>query len=85
MLTMMQMYTLPEVIDKLTMNLVKEEHMKRLEAVTVERQLTKGERCPECDYDGGKLGHTKQINPNNPNDLICGNCSRAFLTLKEKN
>jgi hypothetical protein len=44
--------------------------------------MTKTERCPECDYDGGKWDHTKQINPNNPYLLICVNCSHAFLTTK---
>lgn len=42
--------------------------------------------CPRCGYDGrgvrdGRKGyqeHTKQLNPENPNRLICGNCSEAF-------
>lgn len=34
--------------------------------------------CPECDYDGGKYGHTKQLNPNNPFDWICSGCGHAF-------
>jgi len=34
--------------------------------------------CPECDYDGGKYGHTKQLNPNNPNDWICSGCGYGF-------
>jgi len=42
--------------------------------------------CPACGYDGkgmcdGRYGyqkHTKQLNPQNPYELICGNCSEAF-------
>ena len=41
-------------------------------------KLNNGISCPECGYDGGKYGHTKQLNPNNPNDLICSSCSYAF-------
>jgi len=43
--------------------------------------------CPDCDYDGGKYGHTKQLNPDNPFELICSNYSFAFKEkkkLKEK-
>ena len=44
------------------------------------------ECCPKCGYDGlgvydGRKGfqqHAKQLNPDNPNKLICGNCSEAF-------
>ncbi len=36
--------------------------------------------CPECGWDGGKYGHTKQTNPQNPYDLICSSCSFAWIT-----
>lgn len=43
-------------------------------------------KCPKCGYDGsgvhekrkGFQTHRKQLNWNNPNKLICGNCSEAF-------
>jgi len=34
--------------------------------------------CPSCGYDGGKWGHQKQINPDNPFKWICGSCSQVF-------
>ncbi len=34
--------------------------------------------CPECGSDGGKYGHVKQINRNNPFKWICAYCSLAF-------
>lgn len=43
--------------------------------------------CPDCGYDGnGRMKesqykhqpHVKQLNPENPNKWICGNCSCAF-------
>ena len=39
-------------------------------------------RCPECGYGGGKYGHFYQLNPDNPNDFICGSCSHAWKILK---
>ncbi len=38
--------------------------------------------CPECDWDGGKYGHTKQLNPDNPFKLICSACGHTFIRKK---
>ena len=38
--------------------------------------------CPDCDWNGGKYGHTKQLNPDNPNDWICGACGFAWKVKK---
>jgi len=34
--------------------------------------------CPKCNYDGGKHGHIKQINPECPFKWICGSCPEVF-------
>ena len=35
--------------------------------------------CPKCNYNGGKYGQTKQLNPDNHNDWICSSCGNAWI------
>ncbi len=44
----------------------------------VRKILNEKMNCPDCDYDGGKYGHTKQLNPENPFNWICSACGFTF-------
>jgi len=41
--------------------------------------------CPKCKYIGSNFNpHKKQMNPDNPFEWICGNCSEAFILKSHK-